>query len=92
MLPFTDRLKWGGRTALIAVLLNVLPGTASAGFYFVEEARPILIKADTDQDGYLSKREIGAEEPALLPAFDQADVNRDGKLDLGEFEILLISL
>lgn len=67
-------------------------GTASAGFYMREEARPMWVKADTNCDGYLSRREVYAEDPQLLGGFDAADVNRDGKLDLGEFEILLISL
>ena len=67
-------------------------GIASAAFYMREEARPMWVKADTNRDGYLSRREVYAEDPQLLSGFDEADVNRDGKLDLGEFEILLISL
>jgi hypothetical protein len=66
--------------------------TASAGFYVREEARPMWVKADTNRDGYLSRPEVYAEDPQLLAGFDAADVNRDGKLNLGEFEILLISL
>lgn len=69
-----------------------LAQSASAGFYFLEEARPIWVKADTDRDGYLSRPEVFAEDPVLLRGFDEADVDHDGKLDLGEFEILLISL
>ncbi len=65
---------------------------ASAGFYLREEARPIWVKADTNQDGYLSRDEVCVEDPAMLSGFDSADVNHDGRLDLGEFEILLISL
>ena len=67
-------------------------GSANAGFYLPEEARPMWVKADTNRDGYLSRPEVYAEDPQLLAGFDKADVNRDGKLDLGEFEILLISL
>jgi Ca2+-binding EF-hand superfamily protein len=66
--------------------------SANAGFYLREEARPLLVKADTNRDGYLSRTEICAEDPSLLTGFEQADVNDDGRLDLGEFEILLISL
>ena len=69
-----------------------LSGSANAGFYLPEEARPMWVKADTNRDGYLSRPEVYAEDPQLLSGFDKADVNRDGKLDLGEFEILLISL
>ena len=69
-----------------------LSGSANAGFYLAEEARPMWVKADTNRDGYLSRPEVYAEDPQLLSGFDKADVNRDGKLDLGEFEILLISL
>ena len=65
---------------------------ASAGFYLLEEARPMLVKADTNHDGYLSRLEVCAEDPVLLRGFDAADVDQDGQLDLGEFEMLLISL
>ena len=65
---------------------------ASAGFYMREEAQPLLTKADANQDGFLSRPELRAEDPALLCGFDRADVDRNGKLDLGEFELLLISL
>ena len=75
---------------LIALLGFAQP--ASAGFYLLEEARPMWVKADTNRDGYLSRPEVCAEDPVLLRGFDAADVNQDGQLDLGEFEILLISL
>lgn len=65
---------------------------ASAGFYAREEVRPMLIKADANRDGYLSRPELRAEDPAMLRGFERADVDHNGKLDLGEFEILLISL
>lgn len=79
---------------LLALLLAGmwLSGSANAGFYLREEARPMWVKADTNRDGYLSRPEVYAEDPQLLAGFDKADINRDGKLDLGEFEILLISL
>ena len=70
----------------------VLSNPASAGFYLREEARPMWIKADTDRDGFLSRDEVRSEDPGMLRGFDDADVNRDGQLNLGEFEILLISL
>ena len=65
---------------------------AAAGFYLREELRPMLAKVDTNSDGYLSRHEICVEDPEMLREFDNADVNHDGRLDLGEFEILLISL
>ena len=92
MLQVTAKLGSGAGIVLIVWLLGFLPATANAGFYSVEEARPMWVKADMDGDGYLSRAEIDAEVPALLPGFDHADINRDGKLDPGEFEILLISL
>jgi hypothetical protein len=79
--------------ALVLLLAGVwFSGSANAGFYLPDEARPMWVKADTDHDGYVSRPEVYAEDPQLLKNFDEADVNRDGKLDLGEFEILLISL
>ena len=79
---------------VVALLLAGIgfSGSANAGFYLLEEARPMWVKADTNRDGYLSRPEVYAEDPQLLRGFDKADVNGDGKLDLGEFEILLISL
>lgn len=65
---------------------------ASAGFYTREEVRPLLVKADANRDGYLSRPELRAEDPSMLRGFDRADVDQNGKLDIGEFEILLISL
>ena len=79
--------------ALLAMSIGLgLAGPAYAGFYMREEARPMWIKADTDRDGYLSRPELCAEDPQLLHGFERADVDKDGRLDLGEFEILLISL
>lgn len=82
----------GWSRSLVLALGLCLAQAASAGFYLLEEARPMWVKADTDRDGYLSRHEIQVEDPALLQGFDRADVDHDGKLDLGEFEILLISL
>lgn len=50
------------------------------------------VKADANSDGFLSRDEVCAEDPAMLREFDNADVNHDGRLGLGEFEILLVSL
>lgn len=79
--------------ALVAISIGLcLPGVSFAGFYTLEEVRPVWLKADTNRDGYLSRPEVYAEDPQLLCGFDNADVDKDGRLDLGEFEILLISL
>ena len=79
--------------ALVAMSIGLgFPGSASAGFYMREEVRPVWLKADTNRDGYLSRPEVYAEDPQLMCGFDSADVDKDGRLDLGEFEILLISL
>jgi hypothetical protein len=78
---------------LIAVVAGfAFAQPASAGFYVREEAQPILVKADANRDGYLSRPELRAEDPSMLRGFDRADVDDNGKLDLGEFELLLISL
>ena len=79
--------------ALLAVTIGLgLVSPAGAAFYLREEVRPMWIKADTNRDGYLSRPEVCAEDPQLLDGFERADVDKDGRLDLGEFEILLISL
>ncbi len=84
------RVSLFGLIVLVAGVTFTTP--ASAGFYMREEAQPLLIKADENQDGFLSRPELRAEDPSLLCGFDRADVDRNGKLDLGEFEMLLISL
>lgn len=92
MLQLARLLHSGIRSAFVAIVLVFSPMAANAGFYFVEEVRPMLLKADANNDGYLSQAEVRAENAALMPGFEKADINCDGKLDLGEFEILLISL
>lgn len=42
-------------------------------------------KLDADGDGFISRREAAAQ-PEVTANFDQADRNRDGRLDLEEFE------
>jgi Ca2+-binding EF-hand superfamily protein len=78
--------------AVTAALLFAATGTANARFYRSEEIRPLWIKMDLDGDGYVSAVEVRAQEPRLLRAFRKADHDRDGRLDLREFEVLLISL
>jgi len=92
-MPFSLRTTRFHLAALIALLGGLaVAQPASAGFYTREEVRPMLLKADANRDGYLSRPELRAEDPSLLCGFDQADIDHNGKLDLGEFEILLISL
>jgi Ca2+-binding EF-hand superfamily protein len=78
--------------AIAAVSLCTVAGPASAGFYRSEEIRPLWTKMDLDRDGYISAEELRVAEPGLLRAFRKADHDRDGRLDLREFEVLLISL
>jgi hypothetical protein len=81
-------------TRLVAgfLALSLGPVPALAGFYGLEEVKPLWIKADLDGDGYVTEDELRVEDPGLTVGFCQADHNRDGKLDLREFEVLLISL
>ena len=80
---------------LATILLAVWLGQswpALAGFYFLDEVEPMWVKLDLNGDGYLTRDELCAEDPRLASGFRQADYNHDGKLDLREFEVLLISL
>lgn len=45
---------------------------------------------DADKDGYVTKAEAGKMK-GLTESFDRADTNGDGKLDAGEFELLISS-
>jgi cytochrome c5 len=44
-----------------------------------------FIRLDTDLDGALAREELAAD-PVLLKSFARFDANRDGKLDVGEYE------
>lgn len=79
--------------ALIAAFLSAAAAAmpASAG-YLRDEIKPMWTKVDLDADGFVSKTELRAEDPRLVAGFRRADLNRDGRLDLREFELLLISL
>lgn len=48
-----------------------------------------MLKADRDKDGTLSREELDHFDVALGRRFKEADVDRDGKLTLDEFERLL---
>jgi Ca2+-binding EF-hand superfamily protein len=65
---------------------------AVAGYYLRDEIKPMWTKLDLNADGFISKAELRAEDARLVAGFQRADINRDGKLDLGELELLLISL
>jgi hypothetical protein len=78
--------------AFAAGVLSVAALPAHGGFYLQEEIKPMWFKIDLNGDGYISKDELCAEDPGLVRGFSKADYNGDGKLELREFEILLISL
>ena len=78
--------------AAAGMIIGAAAVTANAGFYSIEEVKPLWIKMDLNGDGFVSWDEIRAQDPRMMGRFDRADYNRDGKLDLREFEELLISL
>jgi Ca2+-binding EF-hand superfamily protein len=80
------------RVVVVGLLLGALALPASAGFYLLEEVKPMWAKLDLNGDGFVTPDELCAEDPRLVSGFRKADYNRDGKLDLREFEVLLISL
>jgi len=62
-----------------------------AAAYSLDEIDWIRMKADLNGDGVLSREEIWEEDPSLLAKFDDADLDHDGTLSPGEFELLLIT-
>lgn len=63
-----------------------------AQHYEPAEVRPIWLRIDLNADGRISRSELREEDPRLLSRFDQADIDRDGKLSLRELEVLLLSV
>lgn len=89
------------KTLLIAPLLGALllslgssvtakPAAATPGYRF-DEVQWIWLKADLDADGKLTRQEVWDEDAGLASRFDEADLDGDGMLSAGEFELLLMS-
>jgi EF hand domain-containing protein len=53
------------------------------------QAMDMMVRADTNKDGAVTKDEVQKLDPGLATHFDQADANHDGRLSLREFEKLL---
>ena len=53
------------------------------------EAMNAMLRADRDKDGTLSREELEHYDLGLARRFKEADVDRDGKLTLYEFEKIL---
>jgi Ca2+-binding EF-hand superfamily protein len=64
------------RLLLIAMMFSTPPAEAQSSTWFR--------RLDTNNDGYLQRAEVSRLR-AVSEAFDEADANRDGKLDPGEF-------
>ena len=64
---------------------------ASSAAYRLDEVQWVWLKADLDADGRLTREEVWEEDAALAARFDDADLDGDGTLSAGEFEVLLMS-
>lgn len=53
------------------------------------KAMNAMLRADRDKDGTLSPGELEQYDMTLRPRFGRVDNDRDGKLTLYEFEVLL---
>jgi hypothetical protein len=89
------------KTLMLAPLLGALllclgasvaatPTIATQAYRF-DEVQWIWLKADLDANGRLSRQEVWEEDAALAARFDDADLDGNGTLNAGEFEILLMS-
>lgn len=64
------------RLLLIAMMFSTPPAEAQSSTWFR--------RLDTNNDGYLQRAEV-TRLRGVAETFDEADANRDGKLDPGEF-------
>lgn len=58
--------------------------------YRLEEVQWVWLKTDLNADGKLTRDEVEEEDAALAARFDEADLDGNGTLDAGEFELLLV--
>lgn len=56
--------------------------------FFQSHALSAMLRADRDKDGLLSRAELEQYDLGLARRFKEADADRDGKLNFGEFEKL----
>ena len=53
------------------------------------EAMNAMLRADRDKDGVLSREELEHYDMSLTRRLNEVDADRDGRLTLYEFEVLL---
>jgi len=73
-----------GKNWLLLVIGSVLAAGALAQNSPGAAPNPEFVKLDKDKNGFLSRAEAGADKK-LGRVFDQADLNKDGKLDEDEY-------
>lgn len=79
-----------GATLFSMGSVTATPGAAS-GSYRLEEVQWVWLKADLNADGMLTREEVWEEDAALAAKFEDADLDGNGTLSAGEFEILLMT-
>lgn len=73
-----------------AGMLIGAPGMGAAEKPLTEtDSMNLMMKADLDKDGTLTKAEVSKLDPALVAGFEKADADKDGKLNLKELEALV---
>lgn len=70
--------------------VTAMPSATSVN-YRLEEVQWVWLKADLNADGMLTRDEVWEEDATLATKFDDADFDGSGALNVGEFEILLMT-
>ena len=79
----------GGNNSTAGVGKSQSAAAENRASFVQSQAMSAMLRADRDKDGLLSRAELEQYDLGLARRFKDADSDRDGKLNFGEFDKLL---